>query len=108
MQYLKSSIHILFAISIGILLHSCIDPFEIETIDFNSTLVVEGTITDKNETQRIMVSKTFPLDTVLMSGLSDAKVEVKDSNGSINLQRHLPVYIRLRCLLLLLPVLAIH
>tara|TARA_R110000823_G_scaffold137800_2_gene267254 strand:- start:131 stop:1351 length:1221 start_codon:yes stop_codon:yes gene_type:complete len=82
-QYLKSSIHILFTISIGILLHSCIDPFEIETIDFKSTLVVEGTITDKNETQRIMVSKTFPLDTVLMSGLSKAKVEVKDSNGSI-------------------------
>lgn len=71
------------AIGLGIFMHSCIDPFEIETLEFKSALVVEGTITDQYETQRILVSRAFPLDTVLMSGASKAKVEVYDSNGNL-------------------------
>lgn len=74
---------VLLALSLGIFMHSCIDPFEIEATEFNSALVVEGTITDQYKTQRILVSRTFPLDTVLMSGVSRAKVEVKDSNGNL-------------------------
>ncbi|TDT44952.1 uncharacterized protein DUF4249 [Maribacter spongiicola] len=74
---------VLLALSLGIFMHSCIDPFEIEATEFNSALVVEGTITNQYKTQRILVSRTFPLDTVLMSGVSRAKVEVKDSNGNL-------------------------
>lgn len=61
---------------------SCIDEYDFESTEFQSALVVEGTITDQEETQRIMVSRTFPLDTVLMSGVSGATVSVSDSNGS--------------------------
>ena len=71
------------AIGLGIFMHGCIDPFEIEATEFKSALVVEGTITDQNQIQRILVSRTFPLDTVLMSGVSKAKVQVNASNGSI-------------------------
>ena len=62
---------------------NCIDPFEIESTEFKSALVVEATITDREETQRILVSRTFPLDTVLKTGVSAAKVSVLDSNGSV-------------------------
>ncbi len=59
------------------------DPFEVQTNGFESSIVIEGTITDQNETQRILVSQTFPLDTVLMSGVSNAKVSILDSNGGV-------------------------
>ena len=72
-----------FLISCILLLVNCIDPFEIETTEFKSALVIEGTITDQEEIQRIMVSRTFPLDTVLMTGLSAANVNVLDSNGGV-------------------------
>lgn len=62
---------------------SCVEPFEVESAGFKSAVVIEGTITDKNETQRILVSQTFPLDTVLMSGVSGAGVSVRDSNGGV-------------------------
>ena len=62
---------------------NCVDPFEIQTDEFERSVVIEGTITDQNETQKILISQTFPLDTVLMSGLSNAQVSVSDSNGSV-------------------------
>ncbi len=65
----------------ALLMQNCVEPFEFETTQFTSALVVEGTITDREETQRILVSRTFPLDTVLMSGVSNAKVLVEDTNG---------------------------
>ena len=72
-----------FLISCILLLVNCIDPFEIEATEFKSALVIEGTITDQEEIQRIMVSRTFPLDTVLMTGLSSVNVNVLDSNGGV-------------------------
>ncbi len=72
-----------FLISCILLLVNCIDPFEIEATEFKSALVIEGTITDQEEIQRILVSRTFPLDTVLMTGLSTARVNVLDSNGGV-------------------------
>ncbi len=62
---------------------NCVEPFEVESAEFKSAVVIEGTITDRNETQRILVSQTFPLDTVLMSGVSGAGVSVRDSNGGV-------------------------
>ncbi|MGO4920956.1 DUF4249 domain-containing protein [Maribacter spongiicola] len=80
MQTIKQIVVMLI---MGLLMQNCIDPFEIETTEFKSALVIEGTITDQLETQRILVSRTFPLDTVLMTGLSSAKVNVVDSNGGV-------------------------
>lgn len=66
------------------LAQSCIEAFEIETTEFKSALVIEGTITDREETQRILVSRTFPLDTVLMAGVINAKVSILVSNGDVH------------------------
>ncbi len=72
-----------FYCSCLLLAFNCVDPFEVQTNGFESSIVIEGTITDQNETQRILVSQTFPLDTVLMSGVSNAKVSILDSNGGV-------------------------
>jgi len=74
---------LVMALAIGLIMQNCIDPFEVEATEFKSALVIEGTITDQEQIQHIMVSRTFPLDTVLMTGLSSAKVNVLDSNGGI-------------------------
>jgi len=67
----------------GVMMQNCIDPFEIEATEFSSVLVIEGTITNQIETQHIFISRTFPLDTVLMTGLSSASVSVVNSNGEV-------------------------
>ncbi|MBQ4915411.1 DUF4249 domain-containing protein [Maribacter sp. MMG018] len=83
MQKLRLSIIVVMIIGLGIVVNSCVEPFEVETTEFKSALVVEATITNNNETQRVLVSRTFPLDTVLMSGVSGAQVAVTDSNGGV-------------------------
>lgn len=65
------------------MLQNCVDIYDFEATDFKSALVVEGTLTDIEEIQKIMVARTFPLDTVLMSGVSGANVSILDSNGDV-------------------------
>lgn len=79
--YSTGVLFFLLTMSVMLTLQSCVDPFYFESTEFKSALVVEGTITDQNETQSIKISRTFPLDTVLMTGLSGAVVSIEDSNG---------------------------
>tara|TARA_R110002051_G_scaffold269806_1_gene330064 strand:- start:32050 stop:33273 length:1224 start_codon:yes stop_codon:yes gene_type:complete len=83
MQKFIKIIRVTCFIGCSLLFLNCIDPFEVEATEFNSALVIEGTITDQVETQRILVSRTFPLDTILMTGLSSAQVNVVDSDGGV-------------------------
>ncbi|OBR40930.1 hypothetical protein A9200_13940, partial [Maribacter hydrothermalis] len=62
---------------------SCIEPFVVETVDFNSALVIEATITDENKNQEILVSRTFALDTTGIYGERGAHVSVTDTNGAV-------------------------
>ena len=63
------------------LAQSCVDTFDFESTEFQSALVVEATITDEEAIQHVRISRTFPLDTVLMAGENNAIVSVTDSNG---------------------------
>lgn len=74
--------YILLLISV-LTIVNCIDPFEIEETEFKSAMVIEGNITDEDKIQQILVSQTFPLDTVLMTGIGSAKVSVTSSNGEV-------------------------
>ena len=80
---IKTIARYFFYCSCLLLAINCVDPFEIQTDEFERSVVIEGTITNQNKTQKILISQTFPLDTVLMSGLSNAQVSVSDSNGSV-------------------------
>ena len=70
------------AMTIGFSMASCIDPFEPETVDFNSAIVIEATITDENKKQEILLSRTFALDTTGIYGERGAEVKVTDTNGT--------------------------
>ena len=70
----------LFGIVSGI--SSCVDPFEPETITFESALVVEGTITDEVGQQEIFLSRTFAFEDEGPDAERQASVEVIDDLGN--------------------------
>ncbi|CAD5290709.1 MULTISPECIES: DUF4249 domain-containing protein [unclassified Imperialibacter] len=72
-----------FLISLLILtLLGCVEPFEPETGDFESVLVVEGNISDAHEPYLITVSRTAPLGATGAVPVSNAAVRVKDEEGA--------------------------
>lgn len=72
-------------ILVGLLLvlgQGCVEPYEIKNTDFNSYIVIEATMTDEHKTQQVLISRTFPLDTVQTNPERNAVVVLTDSNGS--------------------------
>lgn len=64
-------------------LSSCIDRYFVENeIDFQPSLVIEGTITDENEMQEIIISNSIGLDKIDYEGVSGCKVTVLDYVGN--------------------------
>ena len=62
---------------------ACIDPFEPETISFESALVVEATISNEMKTQEIFLSRTFEFEVDGPERESNASVSVSDDQGNI-------------------------
>jgi hypothetical protein len=60
----------------------CTEPYEIETIDFESVLVVESTITDELKPQIVRLSKTSTLENPQILYESNASVVVKTGAGN--------------------------
>ena len=49
----KTLLNKIFLLSIITLLYNCKEPFEIEVLDFDSVLVVEGTLSNELKNQKI-------------------------------------------------------
>ena len=60
---------------------SCTEPYEIETVDFESVLVVESTITNEVKPQVVKLSKTSRLEDPEILIVNNATVTVSASNG---------------------------
>ena len=60
MNYRK--LHLILIFIIGICTNSCVTPFDIKTITFESALVVEATISNEIKYQEINLSRTFDLE----------------------------------------------
>lgn len=68
-------------ISIFLFQWSCTEPFEIETVDYESVLVVESTITDEMNQQVVKLSRTSPLENSDVLIESNATVFVTSDDG---------------------------
>ena len=66
-----------------ILLASCVEPFEPETINFESALVVEATITDEIKNQAIFLSRTYEFEDDGADPETNARVIVNDDQGGV-------------------------
>src|SRR5690554_4520731 len=71
---------VLFAIFLN--LWACTEPYEIETVDFESVLVVESTITDEFKPQIVKLSKTTTLENPEILFENNATVVVNTNTGS--------------------------
>lgn len=60
----------------------CVEPFEIEAENFESALVIEGTITNEFKHQEIELSRTFALDAEGPNPEINAQVKVVDLAGN--------------------------
>ena len=72
---------IFFLAALGLLVQSCVEPYEFETEVFDSALVVEGTITNEEINQKIMISTTYKLEENGPVPLRNANLNVKDNTG---------------------------
>ena len=59
----------------------CTEPYEIETIDYESVLVVESTITDEMKPQVVKLSRTSPLENPEILIENNASVTISSSAG---------------------------
>ncbi len=75
-------------------LHSCIEPFETTFEDFESAIVVEATITDKMERQRVFLTRSYEFEEDGSSAESNANVTVSGGGTDYIFQESSPgVYI---------------
>jgi uncharacterized protein DUF4249 len=62
---------------------SCTEPFLIKTIDFDSVLIVESTLTDEMKRQEVKLSRTIGLEDFGQEIVDNAEVRIEDSNGNV-------------------------
>ncbi len=66
-----------------ILVHSCVESYDFETRDFESVLIVEGTVTDQLEHQKIRLSRSYQLDSDTIRYEGGATLRVIAGNGEV-------------------------
>ncbi len=62
---------------------TCTEPFIIKTIDFDSVLVAESTVTDEIKRQAVKLSRTIGLEEFGLSAEQSADVTIEDSNANV-------------------------
>lgn len=67
---------------LALIFYGCVEPFEPKTIDFESALVIEATITNEIGVQQVNLSRSFSLNSEGLESESDATVRVIDELGN--------------------------
>lgn len=77
MQY-KLFLLIVFFISVT----SCVDPYQLQTSNYEEAIVIEATITNELKTQQVKISKTYALENSGPVLVTDAEVFITDNDGT--------------------------
>lgn len=78
---MKLKIYYIVFFSMFLFNFGCTEPYEIETVDYESVLVVESTITNENKQQIVKLSRTSTLENPGILIENNANVTVTGSNG---------------------------
>ncbi len=70
-------------------LYSCIEPFETSFVDFESALVIDGTITNELKQQEVFLSRTYKFEDDGPTAESTADVSVSDGEGNTYTFQHI-------------------
>ena len=75
----KVKIYFTIYLTVTVLItNSCVEPYTIEQSTFDSALVIEATLTNELKYQKVIISKTSPLEDNNFSAESDAEVRIID------------------------------
>ena len=80
---MKKNIKYILLLHLIAVLYSCTEPYEIETINYESVLVVESTITNELKPQVVKLSRTSSLENPGILLENNATVTVSGNNGAI-------------------------
>lgn len=72
-----------YIIALILILSSCREPFEIESIEFQDSLVVEATLTNELTHHTLKLSRTYELNQEGPVFENDAMVYIEDSQGNV-------------------------
>jgi len=64
-------------------LSSCVEPFKIKTITFDSALVIEASVTNELKTQTVKISRTFRLEESETLPEENATVQITDNQNNV-------------------------
>lgn len=67
---------------LALLATSCVDPYQLETTNFEEALVIEATLTNQLKYQQVKITKTYKLEQSQPIIVTDADVEVSDDSGN--------------------------
>ena len=79
----NKELHLILFLSIVIFTNSCVEPFDIKTITFESALVIQATISNEVKYHEIDLSRTFELEEKGPSTESNADVKIVDDLQNI-------------------------
>ena len=77
-------LHLLFA-TIGILVvtFSCIERYELTTLDYQNVLVIDARITDELKKHQILLKRAYPLENKDFEVESNTDVQILDDLGKV-------------------------
>ena len=74
-------IYTIYAIIFGLTFQRCVEPFEPEVGEYDSTLVVDGLFSNSEAPSTVILSRSFALDEEFGASISNAVVIIEDDNG---------------------------
>ena len=72
-------LHLIWLLVISFYINSCVEPFEIKSITYESALVIEATITNEYKYHEIILSRTFKIEENGVLAESNADVKIIDN-----------------------------
>jgi len=76
-------LRLLWILIIGFSINSCVEPFDIKTITYESALVIEATITNEFKFHEIRLSRTFKIEENGTTGESGADIKIIDNEQNV-------------------------
>ena len=77
---MKKAKNIVFLVLITILFSKCVEPIELQSIEYDNLLVVEALLTNESKHHTVKLTRTFKLDSTGPKNETGASVLIKDNN----------------------------
>ena len=78
---IRNTYSLLLLLLLGLIVNSCVEPYDYQTEEFENVLVVQATLTDELKQQEVILTRTYRLEEEFPAPESGATVRVSDEFG---------------------------